>query len=127
MTPCPNCARLRAENAELSRALDGAVWLRNDQAARISRLLGVSQQQGQLLSILYDADAPMTGTELSVALPRNDHAEENDQFSKFASVVICNIRVRLGKSTVKTLPRHGGYVLGDFTRERIKEMLDAKS
>lgn len=123
MTDCPDCAKLRAEVAELSRALDGAVWARNDQAAKIARLFGVSPQQGELLSLLYDAKAPLSGSLLSEALPRADHVTENDQYGKFASVVVCNIRKRVGKSSVQSGPRRRGYQLGTLARERIAEML----
>lgn len=113
---------MKAEIAELNRALNCAVWVRDDDTAKVARGLGLSPQQGQIVYLLYKADMPLTARQLTEGLDPVDSVK--DRFDPdYASVVICVARKRLPAGAI--VSRHGkaGYSLSPALRDRVAGLL----
>lgn len=119
---CPECAALKVEIAELNRALDGAVWVRDDDAAKVARGLGLSPQQGQIVYLLYKAGTPLTARQLTEGLDPIGSVKDRYDMD-YATVVICVARKRLPTGSI--VSRHGraGYSLSPVLRTKVKELL----
>lgn len=119
---CPDCAAKNLEIAELSRALDGAVWVRNDEAAKVARALGLSPQQGEVVYLLYKSAVPMTSRQLTEGLDPVDSVKERFD-PDYASVVICHARKRLSADTILSRQGQAGYSLSSEVRARLAQVL----
>lgn len=121
---CPDCAKLRVEIAELSRALDGALWVDNPRAEKLARVRGVSPQQGSLLLALFNAyPERLTSLQLTELITL-DHSKDYDQAQrKYGSVVVCHIRKKLGEGVIESAHGRAGYSLYPAEHERLTRLL----
>lgn len=129
MHGCPECSILRERIRDLESALDGAVYVEADEARRLTGSLGLTQQQADLVYLLYRAKGRyVRAIDLGEALPRAEKyglaPQHGDEFrpQHYVTVVVAAVRKRLGKSTIENL--HGyGYRLSKDACDRVRDIL----
>jgi DNA-binding response OmpR family regulator len=122
---CPSCAAKARKIAELERLLDGALYTTKREAARLIRVLGVTEQQAEILTVLYRSGHDcVKGMAVIDALPparRGERTEENRD--NLIKVQVSHLRKQLGREAVETV-WGAGYRLGADMRATIKAILE---
>jgi len=119
MTFCPNCEGLRAENAELRKALglSGSISDRH----KIARRFGLTRAESRLVHLLYNAAGRVvTHATLDLAVLSPEAAEAGAQSVKQH---VCRIRRKMGDGLVESV-RGDGYLMTPVGRALVYRVLN---
>jgi DNA-binding response OmpR family regulator len=124
---CLSCAAKARKIVELERLLEGAVYTTKREAARLVRTLGITEQQAEILTVLYRSGHDfVTALVIIDALPparRGERTEGNRD--GLAKVQVTRLRKHLGSDAIETA-WGAGYRLGAAMRKRVAEILEVK-